>query len=1169
MAEILTPQQNMAVNNRGGKLLVSAAAGSGKTKVLVDRLLSYVMDNADPANLDDFLIITYTKAAAAELRGKISKKLIECIAQDPTNRHLQQQMQRLYLAKISTVHSFCGDILREYAYKLDIPADFRVGDETECGQLQIQALEQVLANAYDSANNNPYFCSFVDTQGFGRDDRQVPEIILKVYQSAMCHIDPNAWLEDCLTAGDVSNLTDAAQTVWGQYLLDEFRYCLNLHIAALENCITKASHADGFEKPCTLLANTVSQLRVLAGFDTWDAVASYGSVDYGRLTFSKKCTDLQLVDQIKAVRGACKSAIEKKLAWFSDSSQNVLQDLQSTSYAIRGLVELVMDFSREYAKRKHSRRILDFSDLEHRTLDLLLGKNRSTLTSAAREISQRYREIMVDEYQDSNGVQDAIFSVLTQNRNNCFMVGDVKQSIYQFRLADPDIFIKKYNEYHPAETAEAGEGRKVLLSSNFRSSQGIISAVNFVFSKCMSERVGGLEYGPDEMLREGVNHIPLGEPETEFYGIDVKEDTYAQEAGFVAERISQLLDGSHYVREADQLRPITPGDIVILLRSPGSVGGEFRYALSQRGIPVSSSDASVLLHAPEIVTLISLLQVIDNPLQDIPLISVLLSPVFAFTANEIAKIRSKNKRSSVYDALINDNSEKAKGFVHTLDMLRSDARMDSVNELLLHIFSRTKWMQVYSAMPDGASHSDNLHTFFKTVTDFENTGRRSLQYFLEYLTALEARGIQASGSNNSDGVTIMSIHKSKGLEFPVVFLCGLSRRFNEESARGQVLSHKEMGLGLNCVNQRQRVRYPTLAKRAIAAKILSQGLSEEMRVLYVAMTRARDRLIMTYAVKNLESDLMDIAMRMECSPVELLTTSVSCPGEWVLLAAMSRVEAGELFALGGNPGIAVLHEPVWRIGVSHSAEFSISSADQEQERTCLSQRELENIKKGLSFRYPHQIATKLPSKQTATQLKGRLKDTEISQGTSQEFGFGFRRATFSKSSESGKEYGTVMHLVMQHIRYDRCSDVNAVRNEVERLLSEGILTQEQAICVDCNQITSFFQTELGQMMAAQPHVLREFKFSVLIDADKYYSGATGEKILLQGVVDCAIETAEGMILVDFKTDRVAEETVNSVAARYKMQVLSYTDALEEVFEKKVIASYLYFFRLGKFISISR
>ena len=450
MADKLTPQQAMAVSDRGGKLLVSAAAGSGKTKVLVDRLMSYLTDRTDPANLDDFLIITYTKAAAAELRGKIAAKLAERIAQEPENRHLQQQVQRLYLAKISTVHSFCADLLREYAYRMDIAPDFRVGDENECRELRDVAMSRVLDAAYENTENDLDFQTFVDTQGFGRDDRLVPQIVEKVYNSARCHMDVEGWLERCLESGQLDDLDDAGETAWGRYLMAYLKDYLQQQILAMEQCVKAAGEVPEFGKVTALLSDIVWQLKQLSECHSWDEIISRQKIDFGRLTFPRKHDQPELAEQIKAIRSGCKDGLEKVLRNFADPTEQIIRDMKQVSCATRGLVALVRKFSDEYDRLKRRRRVLDFGDLEHRTLDLLLGKSRTGPTKIAVEVGKRFREVLVDEYQDSNAVQDGIFSALTRERQNCFMVGDVKQSIYQFRLADPGIFIEKYHSYENA-----------------------------------------------------------------------------------------------------------------------------------------------------------------------------------------------------------------------------------------------------------------------------------------------------------------------------------------------------------------------------------------------------------------------------------------------------------------------------------------------------------------------------------------------------------------------------------------------------------------------------------------------------------------------------------------------------------------------------------------------
>ncbi len=1171
MAEKLTPQQKMAVENRGGKLLVSAAAGSGKTKVLVDRLMGYLLDDRDPAQLDDFLIITYTKAAAAELRGKIAAKLTEHLAQMPENRHLQRQMQRLYLTKISTVHGFCADILREYAYLLDIPADFRVADENECAHLRTVVMERMLEVAYENADRDTDFRAFVDAQGLGRNDRLVPEILLKVYDSARCHLDPEQWLADCIAHADTEDITDAGETLWGSYLMADFMRYLDLQLTAMDRCGQAAERADGMEKPAALLRQTQQQLRHLREAQTWDDILARRDIDFGRLTFSKKITDLDLAERIKAVRTACKDGLARRLKVFSDPSDRVLADMADTAASVRGIVSLVGRFSSAYDAAKNQRRILDFGDLEHRMLDLLLGKRRSSCTAIARELSQRFREILVDEYQDSNAVQDAIFGALTQQRQNLFMVGDVKQSIYQFRLADPGIFLEKYARYLPAEQAQPGQGRKVILSSNFRSGGAVLAGVNDVFRLCMSQRVGGLTYGDEEALHEGIPHTPLGEPEVELLALPVEEATYREEAALVAQRVAQLLDGSHKVRDKEGLRPVRPEDIAILLRSPGSVGGYYYSALEHLGIRCVSGGGEDLLSAPEVAALRAILQTVSNPRQDIPLIAALASPVFGFTADDLAAIRSTRRSGTVYDALTQSDHPKALAFLEMLKGLRSDARMMTLTQLLERICLVTRMDSLYAAMPGGETKRSNLQSFYAYVAAFENAGRRDLEQFLEHLDAIRDKGLIAQGEQTTAGaVTLMSIHKSKGLEFPVVIVSGLARSFNRESSRAHVLCDQDLGLGLSAVDGVNRLRYPTVAKRAIALKTLSDSLSEEMRVLYVALTRAKDRLIMTYASQNLQKDLSDLAAQMDMSPLELLTRDVTCPGQWVLMAALRRTEAGELFALGGRPVETVPGEPAWRISVVTPQIFGDAAQEAAEElQPGVSEQERQLLRQGLGFVYPHRAATRAPSKQTATQRKGREKDREAAENVPEprQIHRAMRKPAFLQPQATGIQVGNATHSVMQYIRFEACGDLPGVQAEVERLVSQGYLTVQEGAWVDCGKIARFFETELGRRLQCGSQVLREFKFSLLDDGASFDPELARERILLQGVVDCALVEEDGITVLDFKTDAVTEQTLEERAHLYRPQVQAYADALTRIFGKPVKSVQLYFFALDRYVTV--
>ena len=1168
MAEKLTPQQQMAVENRGGKLLVSAAAGSGKTKVLVDRLMKYIMDPLSPCNIDDFLMITYTKAAAAELRGKIAAKLSEHLASDPDNRHLQRQMQRLYLAKISTVHAFCTDLLRQHANRLDLAPDFRVGDENECGQLRQQAMEELLDDAYANWMDDHEFRSFVDTQGLGRDDRLVPEIVGKVYDAARCHLDPEHWLDHCIRSADLTETTDAAQTVWGAYLMEDLWRYLDMQLEAMKKCRTLAGENGTIPKIEALLQETVVALEFLREVSTWDEVVARRNISYGRMVFPKKMEDLELKERIQAVRNGCKEGLAKRLKVFCDPSESVLADLRQTGDAIRGLVKLARAFGERYAALKQRRRLLDFADLEHRTLDLLLGKGRTAPTALAREEGRRFREVLVDEYQDSNAVQDAIFGSLTEEKQNCFLVGDVKQSIYRFRLADPGIFLEKYATYAPAEDAREGEGRKILLSRNFRSGGAVLEATNDVFYRCMTETVGDLNYTKDEALVEGIPHEPLGEPEVELHVLTTAEDTYGQEAAFVAERIAQLLDGTHFVRGKDGLRPIEAEDIAILLRSPGSVGQHYQDALSALGIRSAFGSGRDLLQTGEIGVLRAILQVLSNPRQDIPLIAVLCSPVFGFTADDLARIRGRKKHGDFFDALELDDAPKTLAFLEILEDLRSCARQMPLARLLEEIFCVTRMDSVYAAMSGGVERTANLREFYRMALDFETAARRDLSQFLEHLELLSDKGLTVQEPPIGGAVQILSIHKSKGLEYPVVFLSGLSRGFNKEDLRAQVLCDGELGLGLSAVDRENRVRYPTIAKRAIVARTSGESLSEELRVLYVAMTRARDRLIMTYAEKSPEKTLAELALRMDLGGAELLSAEVSCPGQWVLLEALGRTEAGALFNLcGARPNDTHLSDFPWRISTAQ-CDAPAQMGDEGETVTAASMPEgtAELLRRQLSFRYPHEAATVTPSKQTATQIKGRDKDDEVRENAESAPKQRSWRRFGDHSARRGMDYGVAMHTLMQYVRFDACGDLTGLEGEIRRLTDARVLPAELAPKLDRNAILAFFRTELGEQIRNGTYI-REFKFSILEDADAYGEGLAGEEILLQGVVDCALMEPDGITVVDFKTDYVTDATLEEVLARYRPQVDTYSRALERIYEMNVKGTYLYFFHLKKLVAV--
>ncbi len=1165
MAEIkLTKDQWAAVHIRGGNLLVSAAAGSGKTKVLVDRLMAYLCDPEDPANIDDFLIITYTKAAASELRGKISSELSQRLAAQPENRHLQKQMQRIYLAKISTVHAFCGDLLREFACTLGLPGDFRVAEENEMAELRQQALDATLEEAYQKIDQEAALQAFVNTLGLGRDDRSVPQLIQKVYDSARCHLRPEAWLLDCEEKAGAKDAAEPGQTPWGAYLLQELHTFLEEEIQTFASLQKEAQADDTLQKAAVVFAKNLAQLEALQKCESWDEVVAGKIVDFGRMAAIRAPSDPMRWEQMKAIRKESWEAVKQRQSEFYGTSQEVLADLRQTGLALSGLFGLVRAFSKRFAQEKERRRLLDFSDLEHKTVSLLLGKQATGPTAAAREIASRFREVMVDEYQDTNQVQDSIFAALTDKRRNCFLVGDVKQSIYRFRLADPGIFREKADAYKPLNQAKENESRKIFLSENFRSGGGVLAAANEVFDCAMSRKVGGVDYGEQERLKEGVPHEPLPQPEIELHCLELSEAEDVEkdqaEAAFVARRIARLLQEETYIRDQDGLRRVQPGDIVILMRSPGSAGGYYGKALAKLGIPCKTGGQEDLLKAPEICVLRSLLQVIDNPYQDIPLLAALGSPVFGFTADRLGKIRGAHPSGSFYEAL--QEGEDGKGFCRKLERLRQSAKLDTLAGLVQRIWSETGMDTIYRSMQGGEKRLQNLRSFFQKAAAFEERGRKDLQQFLAYLDSLEEKGLFGEEEGDgADAVQLMSIHKSKGLEFPVVILADLARGFNRADLQSSVLIDPELGVGCGVVDKKNRVRYPSIAKLAIARKLAAENLSEELRVLYVAMTRAKDMLIMTCASKRLKGELERIAGQMELPNCPRLSRQAGCLGHWTLMCAMTRTEAGELFALAGRPQELQVRDNVWKIEVHTSGEsWRLEPARPVAEAAEALPEEADL--QAMGFSYDHRAACLAPSKLTATQLKGRNLDAEAAEAAPGEKKIrpSWRKPAFLDAGKpTGREIGIATHLAMQFIRYEVCGTEEGVAAELRRLEAEEFLTARQAKLVDQKKILHFFATPLGKRLMSGENVLREFKFSLLEPGEKYHDALAGEEIMLQGVVDCCLLEPDGITILDFKTDRVGAAGTRPLAKRYEAQVRAYGEALQRIFKKPVIALYLYFF----------
>ena len=1189
MAETLTREQQQAVDSRARSLLVSAAAGSGKTKVLVERLFSYV--EREGANLDEFLIITYTRAAAGELRGKIARALTERMERDPGNEHLRRQMLRVYRADIKTVDAFCTALLRENCHLLGEDAcgrtlrpDFRVLDESEAQTLRERVLAHTLDDFYGRLT--PGGAALSDTRGAGRDDSALEALVLELHAKLQAQPYEEKWLDAqrALWSGVPEKIED---TPYGRILLGEVRRKASHWSALLRAAAQEMGENDALSrKYAPAFLEMSDRLEMLADRtrEGWDAARSV-SIAFPRLAPVKDSDGGALKTRMKGLWDSCKTAAGGFAEIFSASSQEAAEDLRAMAPAMLALIDLTAEFSRRFNEEKRRRNAADFSDQEHEAIRLLIAAD-GTPTELARTVSARYREIMVDEYQDTNEVQNRIFDAISCKGENLFTVGDVKQSIYRFRLADPRIFLRHYSAWPPLEQAAEHESAKLLLSRNFRSRREVLEATNFVFSNVLSKEMGELDYGEDEMLRAGAMYPERADCGAEFHLLDLPAQSGPQrvraseaEAAFVANYICQMLTSGFTVQDETtrEPRPVREEDIVILMRSPRTRLADYRRALETRGLRCAADAGGDFFASMEIAVLFSLLQVIDNPRQDVPLLGALRSPLFGFTADELGEMRARQRTGDFYDALLADaDREKSAAFLKTLGALREAAARLSVRELLDEVFRRCNVLGVFGAMEGGAERKENLLAFLAVSEDFERAGHRGLFSFVgalrQQLESGEATAPQVRRA--AGGVRIMSIHKSKGLEFPVVILSDLARRFSNMDFQSSVLVHPQLGLGPVCVDARRRIQYPTSARQAIERTLRRETKAEELRVLYVAMTRAKEKLVMVHTQSNAAGRIADLMAVSACPVLPEAVDEGKCMGDWILLPLLQRGEAGALRALAvpdAAAGCVLETEAPWIVRV-HDTDSIFLPAEQQSgaRREAPGAEELPADLAALEYSYPHAAETRLPAKLTATQLKGRALDEEIAEHTTPPPRLrSLARPGFLRGDQplTGAERGTALHLVMQYLDFSCGGDEEAVRAQIGQMRALRRLTDEQAAAAGICAIVRLLQSPLAARIRASRKVEREYRFSLLRPARELTGADSDDPVLLQGVVDCFFEEDGALVVVDFKTDRIAPGETEARVARYRAQLEAYSIALSRVMEKPVREKILYFFAPGEEVRI--
>ena len=1184
MAEKLTNEQQSAVDSRERSLLVSAAAGSGKTKVLVERLFSYV--EREGANLDDFLIITYTRAAASELRGKIAKALNERMERAPGNYHLRQQMLRVYRADIKTVDAFCTSLLRENCHLLGEDArghalrpDFRVLDENEAEVLRGRVLARTLEDFYDHLTSGGTLLA--DTLGAGRDDSALEQLVLELHAKLQAQPYEDKWL-DAQRAFWRAVPEKIEDTPYGKILLNEVgrkaRHCKSLlQRAAQEMCANDALN----QKYAPAFLDASYQLEALEGkiAQGWDAARGV-TIAFPRLAAVKDSDGGEMKARMKGLWDNCKETVKGFAELFAASSDEAVEDLRTMAPAMLALIDLTADFSRRYNEEKRRRNAADFSDQEHEAIRLLVAENGEP-TELAALVSTRYREIMVDEYQDTNEVQNRIFDAISCKGENLFTVGDVKQSIYRFRLADPRIFLQHYNTWPPLAAADEHESAKLLLSRNFRSRKEVLEVTNFVFRNVLSREMGELDYGEDEMLRPGASYAESTVCGAEFHLLDLPAQTGEHrvraseaEAAFVADYIHNMLSSKFPVQDdkTRELRPVREEDIVILMRSPSTRLLDYRRALESRGIRCAADAGEDFFASMEIAVLFSFLQVIDNPRQDVPLIAVLRSPLFGFVPDELAALRSQQRTGDFYDALLLSEDGHSKAFLAVLRSLRNSAAHLSVRELLSEIYRKCNVLGIFGAMHRGAERKDNLLAFLELSEDFARAGRQGLFDFVrtlrEQLASGEAAAMQTTHA--SSGVRIMSIHKSKGLEFPVVILSDLARRFSNMDFQSSVLVHPQLGLGPVCVDARRHIQYPTIARQALERTLRREAKAEELRVLYVAMTRAKEKLVMVHTQANAGGRVADLMALSDCPVLPEAVDSGKCMGDWIMLPLLQRSEAGALRAFAGqnSEGRFFTEETPWTVCVHDGLQFAapVQQSDAAAEERAPQREELPADFAALSYRYPYAEQTAFPAKLTATQLKGRAIDEEISENTTlppRLRSLCKPRFLAGKTALTGAERGTALHLVMQDLDFFCEPDEQSVRAQIEAMRAQRKLTEEQARAADVHAIVQFLRSDLAARIRKSEEVEREYRFSLLRPVRDFSSLDADDSVLLQGVVDCFFEEDGELVVVDFKTDHVSCAQLDERAEHYRPQLEAYSMALTRVMGKKVKEKVLYFFSAGE------
>ena len=1184
-----TAEQERAIFLRDRDLLVSAAAGSGKTAVLVERILQMVTDAKDPIDIDQLLVVTFTRAAAAEMRERIGRQLEEYLERDPDNEHLQRQGVLLRHAQICTIDSFCTYVIQNYFHRIDLDPGYRVADEEELKILRGEVMRAMIEEEIGKGREE--FLAFAENlSGTGSMD-YVEAYVEKVALYAASDPDPERWLDNCLDSVRATATDELDEIPWIREGMAETRRLLASAAARAERTLARSRGPGGPSGYVAAFAADCELIGKLSAISDYTGMgAALNELSFVRLSGKKKeGENEELREELKKERDRTKEILQKEIreTYFISSPEELIGQMQALRPRMQEFVRLVKLFLARYREEKRKRNILDFSDIEHAAMDILLEKTESGYerTEAAKELAGRFREIMIDEYQDSNLLQEVILSALTgSGRGGRFMVGDIKQSIYGFRMARPKLFLEKYHSY----TAEDSDRQRIDLGHNFRSRPEVLDAVNHVFRKLMTGSLGGIEYDEAAALHAGASYPPsprVGFPKTELLLVETpvaeferENETAAlkkTEALAVADRIRALVaEGAEvYDTKKKEFRPLCYRDCVVLVRS---ISDEFVRVLQEAGVPAHAESKNGYFSAPEVATVLNFLRICDNPRQDIPYLAVLRSPIADCSDSELALLRITYPELPICEA-VRAFSESAGGreddeslglrkklcrFEQMLQGFREEVPHLPVHEFIRRVLRDTGFMEYAGAMPAGMQRQANLRMLVERAVIYEGTSYHGLFHFIRYIENMEKYLIDYGEVNlfgeNEDAVRVMTIHKSKGLEFPVVIVAGLGGHFNDNDSKNTVAIHEELGIGLDLGEAKRRILYRSAPKLAIQRAIRRDARAEELRVLYVAMTRASEKLILSGVRKEksgrvrLSEGALDYSELLGAATYLDWILPTLTPDAPILLQHVNPEELVRAVA-DRQDGRALRLEEI----------LADASTSDEEARAIL--------EKEKDFRYSYDYLSRMPAKMTVTELK-RAYLAELAEETGEELLTEVPVVPyvtkFLRDGEPEKdaraERGTIYHRVWECLDLKGGAEEASIEAQLAAMVAAGKIDAGQRGVVRTEDIRHFLESPLGRRMraaAAAGKLRREQPFVFNIPAAEIDETLPDqEEILIQGIIDAYFEEDGGLILVDYKTDRVRE--ADELVRRYSVQLSVYARALEQITERPVVGVYIYSLTLG-------